>query len=108
MELPASNDISSDKGEEDAQIGSSGDWARIGSSGDGARIEATGKDSVIASSGSVEYVILGEGGCAVVPYNDGERVRFAIAYVGEHGIQAGVKYQVNGEGAFTEFNDEDE
>ncbi|WP_410743054.1 YdhT family protein [Citrobacter koseri] len=83
-----------------AQIGSSGDYARIGSSGDSARITASGKNSVVACAGSVHRIVLGEGGCAVVPWHDGERTRFAVAYVGENGIEANVPYCLNDEGQF--------
>ncbi|RNM07781.1 hypothetical protein EF878_07325 [Dickeya undicola] len=97
---PAGVDGDSDSSGDRARIGSSGDGAQIGSSGDWARIEASGANSVVAAAGSVEYILLGEGGCAAVPYNDGERIRFATAYVGENGICAGVKYTVNDAGAF--------
>ncbi|WP_211351707.1 hypothetical protein [Brenneria nigrifluens] len=88
-----------------ARIGSSGYGARIGSSGYGARIEATGEKPIIAAAGSVSRLALGEGGCAAVPYSDGERTRFAIAYVGENGIKAGVAYCVNDNGQFIEVKE---
>ncbi|MDN0108795.1 hypothetical protein QVN76_18150, partial [Yersinia rochesterensis] len=90
----------------DAQIGSSGNYARIGSSGNDAQIEANGKDSVVAAAGSVSRVVLGEGGCAVVPYHDGERTRFAVAYVGENDIKANTPYYINDEGRFVEITEE--
>ncbi|KGT97520.1 hypothetical protein NM75_14280, partial [Dickeya fangzhongdai] len=68
--------------------------------GDEAQIEASGTNSVVAAAGSIGYILLGEGGCAAVPYSDGERTRFAIAYVGENGIKAGVKYTLNDAGDF--------
>ena len=86
-----------------AQIGSSGDRARIGSSGYGARIAATGKNAIVASAGSVVSVVLGEGGCAAIPYHDGNRTRFAVAYVGENGIKANTPYTLNENGEFVEF-----
>lgn len=58
---------------------SSGYNARIGSSGDDAQITATGKGSVVACAGSVERIVLGENGCASVPWHDGERIRIAVA-----------------------------
>ncbi|MEC5345173.1 hypothetical protein ABRZ24_21525, partial [Brenneria populi] len=70
--------------------------------GDWAQIEATGGNSVIAAASSVEYIVIGEGGCAAVPYHDGEKIRFAIAYAGENGIKSGVKYSVNDAGEFVE------
>ncbi|EEC0863885.1 hypothetical protein AHY58_002117 [Salmonella enterica subsp. enterica] len=88
-----------------AQIGSSGDNAQIGSSGDNARITATGKGSVVACAGSVEHIVLGENGCAAVPWHDGERIRIAVAYVGENGIEANTPYYVNDEGQFVKVED---
>ncbi|EID8600156.1 hypothetical protein LCI59_004585, partial [Salmonella enterica] len=84
-----------------AQIGNSGDYARIGSSGYYARITATGNGSVVACAGSIERIVLGEGGCASVPWHDGTRIRIAVAYVGENGIEANTPYYVNDEGQFT-------
>lgn len=81
---------------------SSGDYARIGSSGNYARIDATGKNAVVAAAGSVRRIVLGEDGCAVVPYHDGTRTRFAIAYVGENDIKANTPYTVNDNGEFIE------
>jgi Ca2+-binding RTX toxin-like protein len=79
----------------DARIGSSGNDAQIGSSGNDAQIEVTGQNAVVACAGSVIEFTLGEGGCIAVPYRDGTRTRFAVAYVGENGIDAGVKYRLN-------------
>ncbi|EBM3812727.1 hypothetical protein DYJ30_21125 [Salmonella enterica] len=90
---------------DDARIGSSGDDARIGSSGDDARITATGNGSVVACAGSVERIVLGENGCASVPWHDGKRIRIAVAYVGENGIEANIPYYVNDEGQFVRVED---
>ncbi|EMF2234084.1 hypothetical protein WM652_003783 [Salmonella enterica] len=88
-----------------ARIGSSGDDARIGSSGNNARITATGNGSVVACAGSVGRIVLGEGGCASVPWHDGKRIRIAVAYVGENGIEANTPYYVNDEGQFTRLTE---
>ncbi|EIG0847577.1 hypothetical protein LF435_004129 [Salmonella enterica subsp. enterica serovar Kambole] len=88
-----------------AQIGSSGNYARIGSSGYNAQITATGKGSVVACAGNVERIVLGENGCASVPWHDGERIRIAVAYVGENGIEANTPYYVNDEGQFVKVED---
>jgi hypothetical protein len=76
-----------------AQIGSSGNSARIGSSGDSARIEASGKDAVVSCAGNNACVKAGEGGAICIPYHDGERVRFAVGYVGEDGIKPDTWYR---------------
>ncbi|EJT4776245.1 hypothetical protein NTL15_003874 [Salmonella enterica] len=90
---------------DDARIGSSGYNARIGSSGYNARITATGNGSVVACAGSVERIVLGENGCASVPWHDGKRIRIAVAYVGENGIEANIPYYVNDEGQFVRVED---
>jgi len=84
---------------------SSGDDAQIGSSGDDAQIDATGEGSVVACAGSVVRIVLGEKGCASVPWHDGERTRIAVAYVGENGIEAGVPYHLNDEGQFVKIEE---
>ena len=84
---------------------SSGDYARIGSSGYNARITASGKGSVVACAGSIERIVLGEGGCASVPWHDGNRTRIAVAYVGENGIEANTTYYVNDEGQFVKVEE---
>lgn len=83
----------------------SGDNARIGSSGYNARITASGKGSVVACAGSIERIVLGEGGCASVPWYDGSRTRIAVAYVGENGIEANTPYYVNDEGQFVKVEE---
>ncbi|ENZ5373715.1 hypothetical protein ACGLWP_004180 [Salmonella enterica subsp. enterica serovar Enteritidis] len=88
-----------------AQIGSSGYNAQIGSSGNYARITATGKGSVVACAGSIERIVLGEGGCASVSWHDGKRIRIAVAYVGENGIEANTPYYVNDEGQFVKVEE---
>ncbi|EJJ5014122.1 hypothetical protein NJA94_001382 [Salmonella enterica] len=88
-----------------AQIGSSGDDARIGSSGYNARITASGKNSVVACAGSIERIVLGENGCTSVPWHDGKRIRIAVAYVGENGIEANAPYYVNDEGQFVKVEE---
>ncbi len=75
-----------------AKIGSSGDSAKIGSSGDSAKIDSSGKDAVIACAGPGAAVKAGEGGAICIPWHDGKRTRFAVGYVGEDGIEAGVWY----------------
>ncbi|EJB6560056.1 hypothetical protein NAK90_004319, partial [Salmonella enterica] len=88
-----------------ARIGSSGYNARIGSSGNDARITASGNGSVVACAGSIECIVLGENGCTSVPWHDGKRIRIAVAYVGENGIEANIPYYVNDEGQFVRVED---
>jgi hypothetical protein len=84
-----------------ARIGSSGDSARIGSSGDSARIDSTGKNAVIACAGSVTKFRASENGCIAAPWHDGNRIRFAVGYVGEN-IKADTWYSISEQGEFVE------
>ncbi|ENX00853.1 hypothetical protein F900_01837 [Acinetobacter modestus] len=55
---------------------------------------------MIASSGLGSHFSLGQGGCAAFPYRDEQnKVRFAVAYVGEN-VEANTWYQVNAQGEF--------
>ena len=59
----------------------------------------------MACAGSVERIVLGENGCASVPWYDGKRTRIAVAYVGENGIEANTPYYVNDEGQFVKVEE---
>ena len=87
-----------------AQIGSSGDSAQIGSSGDSAQINAEGARAVIASAGLNARVRAGEEGAVAVAYHDGNRIRFAVGYVGEN-LKALTWYSVNDAGEFVEVSE---
>ena len=76
-----------------AQIGSSGNYAQIGSSGNYAQIDATGKAAIIACAGQGSVARADEDGAICLAWNDGKRTRFAVGYVGEDGIEAGVWYR---------------
>ena len=78
------------------------DASSLAASGNDSRLAASGNASSLAASGLGSTVTMGPGGCAAVAYHDGARVRFAVAYVGEDGIEAGVTYRVNGKGEFVE------
>ena len=87
-----------------ARIGSSGDAAQIGSSGNYARINAEGARAVIASAGLNARVRAGEEGAVAVAYHDGNRIRFAVGYVGEN-LKALTWYSVNDAGEFVEVSE---
>lgn len=87
-----------------AQIGSSGYYARIGSSGDSAQINAEGSKAVIACAGLNARVRAGEEGAVAVAYHDGNRIRFAVGYVGEN-LKALTWYSVNAAGEFVEVSE---
>lgn len=85
------------------KISAFGDESVITNAGNDAMLSALGNHSAIVSAGQVTYFVLGKGGCAVMPYHDGDRTRFITAYEGENGIQAGVKYTLNDQHQFIEY-----
>ena len=76
-----------------ARIGSSGYSAKIGSSGYSAQIDATGKAATIACAGKNSTARADADGAICLAWFDGKRTRFAVGYVGEGGIEAGVWYR---------------
>ncbi|QHI17211.1 YdhT family protein [Acinetobacter haemolyticus] len=85
---------------DDSRLAASGYYSQLAASGDDSRLAASGKNSIVSSSGLGSTFKLGEGGCAAIPYRDAqEKVRFAVAYVGEN-VQADTWYQVNATGEF--------
>lgn len=120
MDMPTVESISEWGGQQASsgdgtQQASSGDRTRhsvtgrnpkIATSGIDAEIMAIGDNSVVAAANSVSKIVLGEGGCASIAYHDGERTRFAVAYVGENGIEAGVAYEVSESGEFVKLEGE--
>ncbi|ATA26291.1 hypothetical protein BIY26_02635 [Brenneria goodwinii] len=77
------------------KIGLCAQGGRIANTGDNVSITVTGENSVVTSSGRVNMLVLGKGGCAALSYHDGVRTRFLVVYEGENGITAGVKYRLN-------------
>lgn len=84
------------------KVRAQGAAASVANTGHDVSIAATGDDAVIASAGSVNDIVLGKNGCAAVAYYDPSagRTRFAIAYEGENGIQAGVRYRLDAQFQF--------
>lgn len=82
------------------QIASFGAASNIANCADNVHIIASGENAVVASTGVVDSIILGPGGCAALAYHDGERMRFAVAVEGENNIRAGVKYRLNDDRQF--------
>ena len=80
------------------------DHAQIGSSGHSAQINAEGARAVIASAGLNARVRAGEEGAVAVAYHDGNRIRFAVGYVGEN-LKALTWYSVNDAGEFVEVSE---
>ncbi len=86
-----------DNGDDDARIGSSGDYARI---------NATGEKATIASSGIGARAKAGKDGAMALAYWDEKsgRPRFAVGYVGEN-IKPDVWYSLDADGNFIESAD---
>lgn len=84
------------------QLACFGAESKIANCADNIHIIASGENAVVASTGTVDSIILGPGGCAALAYHDGERMRFALAVEGEKNIRAGVKYRLNEDHQFVE------
>lgn len=84
------------------QVACFGAEAKIANCADNIHIIASGENAVVASTGTVDSITLGPGGCAALAYHDGERMRFALAVEGEKNIRAGVKYRLNEDHQFVE------
>ena len=84
------------------QVACFGAEAKIANCADNIHIIASGENAVVASTGAVDSITLGPGGCAALAYHDGERMRFALAVEGEKNIRAGVKYRLNEDHQFVE------
>ena len=56
------------------------------------------------AAGYASTARVGENGVIVLPYYDGIRMRVAVGYVGENGIEPNVEYKVNNNGIFEKVN----
>ena len=75
---------------------SSGDASPASSSGDESDAKATGENCPVAAVGRRSRVTAGPGGAlAAVYYDAAGRPRFAVGYVGEGGVEAGVWYEAD-------------
>lgn len=69
-------------------------------------VTALGPQSVIVSAGTGTEFTLGPDGCAAIPYYDKHnKLRFAVAYVGENGIEPNTQYRVKRDGTFETCED---
>jgi hypothetical protein len=80
---------------ESASLSASGHHASLSASGYCANLSASGKRSIVATLRPFGLAMAGPDGCIILAYNDGQRPRVCVGYVGEGGIEAGVWYQVN-------------
>ena len=96
-----------------SKLAASGDYSKLAASGDGSKLAASGHNSTLAASGKNSICMaagyastarVGENGVIVLPYYDGIRMRVAVGYVGENGIEPNVEYKVNNNGIFEKVN----
>jgi hypothetical protein len=87
-----------------SKLAASGDGSKLAASGYSSKLAASGYNSQLAASGDGSVVsassynstaIAGKDGAICLAYWDGNRPRFAIGYVGEDGIEAGVAYKAD-------------
>ena len=87
-----------------SKLAASGDGSKLAASGDGSKLAASGKNSICMAAGYASTARVGENGVIVLPYYDGIRMRVAVGYVGENGIEPNVEYKVNNNGIFEKVN----
>ena len=115
---------SADSSGNDSQLAASGNYSKLAASGYGSQLAASGNDSKLAASGygsqlaaSGENCVCmaagtgstaraGAGGAIALTYHDGERLRIAVAYVGEDGIEPNVDYCVTDAGVFLKVTED--
>jgi hypothetical protein len=78
-----------------SKLAASGNSSQLAASGDSSKLAASGNYSVVSASGYNSTALAGEDGAICLAYWDGKRPRFAIGYVGEDGIKAGVAYKAD-------------
>ena len=59
-------------------------------------------DGGTATAGDYGTAQAGDGGVIRIRWNDGERYRWAVGYIGEDGLRPNVPYRVDGDGRITE------
>ena len=84
-----------------SQLAASGDYSQLAASGDSSRLAASGDSSIVVSSGYSSVAKAGSNGVIALAWNDGNRPRIAVGYVGE-GLKADTLYSVNEKGEFVE------
>jgi hypothetical protein len=78
-----------------SKLAASGDYSQLAASGNYSQLAASGNYSVVSASGYNSTATAGKDGAICLAYWDGKRPRFAIGYVGEDGIKAGVAYRAD-------------
>ena len=84
-----------------SKLAASGDSSQLAASGYSSRLAASGKSSIVVASGCSSTAKAGPNGVIALAWNDGNRPRIAVGYVGE-GLKANTLYSVNEKGEFVE------
>ena len=80
----------------------SGDSSKQAASGNYSKQELTGKNGVAMSAGKDSKAKASEGGCFALRWDDADRPRIVVGYVGENGIKADTWYTVSEAGEIVE------
>ncbi|MCW1921289.1 hypothetical protein OKA05_01920 [Luteolibacter arcticus] len=78
-----------------SQLAASGNDSQLAASGYASRLAASGNDSIAVSAGLLSRAKAGTNGAIALAWHDGTRIRVAVGYVGENGIEADTWYQVS-------------
>jgi hypothetical protein len=94
-----------------SQLAASGDYSQLAASGHSSQLAASGHYSQLAASGHYSVVMaaskgciakVGKDGAIALRWNQGDKPRIAVAYVGENGIKPNTFYRLNENGEFVE------
>ncbi len=81
-----------------------GEYAHAATTGYSAHAATTGKSAIAVALGKGSMVKAGENGCVVIRWQDTDRPRISVGYVGED-IKANTWYKVDGSGHLVEVQD---
>ena len=84
-----------------SKLAASGDSSQLAASGDYSQIAASGYHSVAMAAGRRSLAKAGSFGAIALTWNDGERPRISVGYVGE-GLKPDTWYALNSRGEFVE------
>ena len=84
-----------------SQIAASGDSSQLAASGNDSKLAASGYHSVAMAAGRRSLAKAGSFGAIALTWNDGERPRISVGYVGE-GLKPDTWYELNSRGEFVE------
>ena len=77
---------------------SSGNYSRAASSGDYSSAASSGDQTIAMVAGFRGTAMAGPDGCIALAWDDGNRPRITVGYVGEDGIEPNVAYRCDADG----------